>query len=245
MTKVVAIVAARMGSQRLPGKHLEDLGGRPMLSHVLERAQAINLVDQVVLATTTSPEDDALLPVATAADVPVFRRQDPDDVLGRYAACAAAYHADVVIRITADCPLFDPALATLALVVHERVADRETVTTIPASLWLDGLDVEIFGASWLATAHHTVPALAMGGQDYREHVTGWLRDFGAVREVAPLDGERDLLDQLPAGSQKWSVDTPADLARVRAILQAGIRHDQLDWRNTLDAALRAAGVTPT
>ena len=240
--KVVAIVAARMASTRLPGKHLMDLGGRPMLAHVLERAKAIAGVDEVVLATTMNSDDDALLPVCEAAGVPMFRRNHPNDVLARYADCAKLHQADVVVRLTADCPLLDPHLAALALDINLRVTGY-TITTIEASEWLDGLDVEVFRGPTLRAAHLWTKTKAG-----REHVTPWMREKCRPCKVLPLDGERAQFDRLPAAWRKWSVDTPEDLARVRAIVAHQNTEGYGDlWYHyafhNVEAALRAAKET--
>ena len=97
--RVVAVVQARLGSTRLPGKALLDLAGRPMLAHVLERAAAVPGIDQVVLATTVSPEDAALAELARAAGIACVRG-GVDDVLDRFHAALAAHPADAVVRIT-------------------------------------------------------------------------------------------------------------------------------------------------
>lgn len=218
--KVVAIVAARMASTRLPGKHLMDLGGRPMLAHVLERAKAIKGVDEVVVATTMNAEDDALLPVCEKAVVPMFRRNHPNDVLARYADCACHHKADVVVRLTADCPLLDPALASMALELHQRMVGERMdgecdsgVSAIHADYWLDGLDVEVFGRDTLLEADN-----AATDPSDREHVTPYIVCGDGRLNIRPLAAERALLGTLPGPWRKWSVDTPEDLVRVRAIV---------------------------
>jgi len=110
----VAIIQARMSSSRLPGKVLQDISGQPMLQHVIERTKRAALVDQVVLATTTDPSDDILEQYCDTHEVPCYRGSLAD-VLDRYYQAAAQFQADVVIRLTADCPLLDPHLLDLTL----------------------------------------------------------------------------------------------------------------------------------
>src|ERR1700722_8369326 len=105
--KVVAIVQARMGSTRLPGKVLKPLAGKPMLWHVLSRALAAKKIDEVILATTTAPEDRDLEPVARELGVRVVFGH-PTDVLDRYYQAARLAGADVIARVTANCPFLDP-----------------------------------------------------------------------------------------------------------------------------------------
>src|SRR5215204_5835271 len=106
----VIIVQARMTSTRLPGKVLADLAGRPMLLRQLERLARCRQVDDIVVATTTQPTDEPVLRVCDAAGVRWFRG-DEHDVLGRYLGAAREAAADLIVRITSDCPLIDPAEA--------------------------------------------------------------------------------------------------------------------------------------
>src|SRR6185295_19854342 len=107
--KNVAIIQARMGSTRLPGKALMPIGDATMLARVVERTRRAQRVDSVVVATTINPADDAIIDECAALDVAVYRG-DEHDVLERYYRAALAHDADIVVRITSDCPLIDPAL---------------------------------------------------------------------------------------------------------------------------------------
>jgi spore coat polysaccharide biosynthesis protein SpsF len=106
---LVAIVQARMSSSRLPGKVLRDIAGQPMLVRVVERTRRSSLVSQVVVATTTDPSDDALVEFCREWGYPCYRGS-LHDVLDRYYQAAKAYQADVILRITSDCPVIDPGL---------------------------------------------------------------------------------------------------------------------------------------
>ncbi len=110
----LAIIQARMSSSRLPGKVMQDIAGKPMLQHVIERARAARLVDQVVLATTNDPSDDVLQHFCQEQGHP-FYRGSLNDVLDRFYRAAFQFQADVIIRLTADCPLLDPKLIDLTL----------------------------------------------------------------------------------------------------------------------------------
>ncbi len=104
--RIVAIVQARMSSSRLPGKVLLEIGGQPMLQRVVERVSRASLVQDVVVATTTDPADDALSSYCMSHSLP-FCRGSQYDVLDRYHQAATAFKAEIVVRITADCPLVD------------------------------------------------------------------------------------------------------------------------------------------
>ncbi|MRS03688.1 acylneuraminate cytidylyltransferase, partial [bacterium] len=109
MTEIVAILQARMSSTRLPGKVLLDLGGRSVLSRMVERVRQSKLVTRVVVATTIDPSDEPIVKLCQDENIDVFRGSLPD-VLDRYYQAATKYHADIVIRLTGDCPLIDADL---------------------------------------------------------------------------------------------------------------------------------------
>ena len=111
---ILAIIQARMSSSRLPGKALIDIAGKPILQHMLERVQKANNLDGLLLATTTDPSDDILEQFCYSHDLLCYRGSLPD-VLDRYYQSAAQFHADVVVRLTADCPLIDSALIDLTI----------------------------------------------------------------------------------------------------------------------------------
>jgi spore coat polysaccharide biosynthesis protein SpsF len=142
--RVVIVVSARMASSRCPGKALAPLAGRPLLEVLLERMRASGL--QVVLATSTNAENDALAALADACGVPAFRG-DEDDVLRRHVECARAFAADHVVRVTGDNPLTD--LETLTLLVREHLAAEADYTYVPGDALLMGILSEVISLSAL------------------------------------------------------------------------------------------------
>ena len=117
--EAVALIQARLGSSRLPGKVLLPLAGRPVLAHVVERCRATPGVEGVVVATTEAAEDDAVAACARAWGAEVFRGS-AEDVLGRFAAAAQVFPARDYVRITADCPLTDPQIVAAVLAQRRR-----------------------------------------------------------------------------------------------------------------------------
>src|SRR4051795_13729373 len=114
MTRL-CVIQARMGSTRLPGKVLADLGGYPVLGFLRQRLQPLTaVVDHLVVATSVAPDDDAIVETARAANVP-FVRGSEADVLGRFGSALDEFPADVVVRLTADCPLTDPDIVVAAM----------------------------------------------------------------------------------------------------------------------------------
>ncbi len=199
-----AIVQARMGSTRLPGKVMMMLGGHTVLDHVLCRCLAIAAADTVVCATTDRLADDAVAAEAERLGVAVFRG-DEGDVLGRYLGAARQAGAAEVLRVTADCPLIDPEVCGAVIALRrERNADYAANNMPPT--WPHGLDCEAFTTAALERADDEASA-----PSDREHVTPWLRRAqGLRRSNLPIPGA-------PRPDYRWTLDTPEDyegLARL-------------------------------
>ena len=212
----LCVVQARTGSTRLPGKVLEPLGGRPMLQFMLDRLADLR-VDELVVATSTLDRDDAVVEVAFDAGRQVVRGSE-SDVLDRFTSALAAYPADHVIRLTADCPLADPVLVEAVLARHlDRGADY-TSNVFPRT-FPRGLDCEVMTAAALRTAHAeaTDPA-------EREHVTPF---FYRRPERFSLANMRN---DAPLGREGWTVDTAEDLAFVRGLV-GRMDDDTFSWRD--------------
>jgi len=229
---VVAIVQARMGSTRLPGKSLAPVDGRTMLEIMLQRLRRVGALDAVWVATTTAERDDVVAAAAARAGVPVFRGSE-DDVLGRYAGAAAEAGAGTVVRLTADCPLIgaEPIEAVLAA-LREGGADLATNAPPAGRTWPDGLDAEAFSRASLDAldAATTDPAL-------REHVTlGFHRD--PRWRVRTVDLDRDL------GDVRITVDTQQDLDLVRSLLEELLAGDPAFGLADLLAALERRDLLP-
>lgn len=200
---VLGVIQARLGSTRLPRKALMDLGGRPLIARVVERAQQIRGVDDLVLAV---PFGDvaALMDYCrhtTGPDVP------EQDVLARFAAAVAQYPDHrTIVRITGDCPLLDPAIADAVIALHRDAHAWYTWNVYPG--YCDGEDVEVFQREALLRAH----AEATDPAD-REHVTPWIRRHYPVVTLKPTRPCR----------RKTSVDCMEDLSYVRELYAANAR----------------------
>lgn len=198
--KVVCIVQARLGSTRFPAKIMADLCGKPMLNHVLERAKAIQGVDQVVLAV---PDDD----VQKLSHLCQYVYGGSEkDVLARYAGCAEMYEADVIVRVTGDCPLLAPDLSARAVMAFTTTMKGRGYLALcqPYAKVADGWDTEVFSAELLRETHEKARKIQ------REHVVTWMRTSGIVARIPVVQDWSTL---------ECSVDTPADLARVRMIME--------------------------
>ena len=201
--RVVIIVQARMASTRLPGKVLERLAGETVLAQVLRRCSAIEGADELCCAVPQGADCDAVAEEAERCGATVFRGSE-SDVLERYHQAAVACRADVVMRITSDCPLIDPDICGRLLRLFKGQGLDYACNNAPRG-WPLGLDCEVFTAGALAraAAEATSPA-------EREHVTPWLRRHPGIRR-ASLDGPGGDLAAL-----RWTLDTADDLAFLRA-----------------------------
>src|SRR5258705_2831659 len=144
--KTVAIVQARIGSTRLPGKVLTDLGGLPVLTWCVRAARAAPGVDEVWIATSTLPADDVIVKWCEDHDVDCWRGSETD-VLGRFVGCANASAADVILRLTGDCPFLDPQVIG-AMVRLQKNTGAAYCSNVSPRTYHHGLDVEAM--TWIA-----------------------------------------------------------------------------------------------
>ncbi len=222
--RVVAVIQARMGSTRLPGKVLRELGGRAVLGWTVRAAQAARLVDEVIVATSVLDEDDAI--IAYAEDLGVRAvRGSADDVLDRFHTAIDGVEADVVVRLTSDCPMLDPQVIddVVALWLNDRELDYVATTlvrTLPR-----GLDVE------LATRAALDRAWSEAEGFHRSHVTSWLYRDGS-------DARRAGIVFAPTASDlRITLDVEEDLALLTAL--TAIAGDRIVPHPELIALLRA------
>ncbi|WP_303673658.1 glycosyltransferase family protein [Vampirovibrio chlorellavorus] len=209
----VIIVQARMTSTRLPGKVLMPVLGKPLLAYELERLQRCQQADALMVATTINASDDPVVALCQELNVPVFRGSE-QDVLSRYHGAAQQIKAETVVRVTADCPLIDPAVVD-AVIAHFKAAQKGTQSVLDyASNTLvrsypRGLDVEVFSRSALEIAHQEAMEPA-----HREHVTPFFYQNPQRFRLASLEAPKNW------GHHRWTVDTPEDFELARRILEA-------------------------
>ncbi len=219
MTKAV-IVQARMTSTRLPGKVLMELGGTTVLDHVLTRCAAIPGIDKVCCAIPEGNRHDAVAAEAERCGAVVVRGAELD-VLDRYHQAAQSLKADIVMRVTSDCPLIDPGLCgeVLAMLLADDSADYAANNFLHR--YPHGLDCEAFSFDALARAWKEAT------EEYdREHVTPWLRRAPGIHRLS-LDGPDPELGKL-----RWTLDYPEDLEFCRALFPL-LGRDTPPWRETL------------
>jgi spore coat polysaccharide biosynthesis protein SpsF len=222
--KRVFIVQARMTSTRLPGKILMDLDGEPMLKRELDRLKRCRTADEIVVASTTNAADQAVASLCAREGVAFFRGSE-SDVLSRYLGAARAAKADLVVRVTSDCPLICPEVCDN---VVESIGDADYASNTLHRTYPRGLDTEVFTIAALEKA-----AAEATSAPAREHVTWYMhteaRDRFRARSVTDGDDHSNL---------RWTVDQSEDLEAVR-LLWKGLRLSEktLGYRDILAYAL--------
>lgn len=203
---IAAILQARLGSTRLPGKVLKPILGKPMLQWQIERLKRSKHVDTLVVATTQNPEDDAVAALAEKLDVVVFRGSE-NDVLDRYYKAAKAVKARVIVRVTGDCPLHDPAVVDTVI---EHFLESEADYCGGPANYPEGLDTEVFSFDALERACKDARL-----PSEREHVTLHFRNHPGSFEIAPEwnEGKGDY------AHMHWSVDTERDYRFVQEVFE--------------------------
>jgi len=206
MPKVVASIEARMGSSRLPGKVLADIGGVPALTRLIRRLRQCRALDEIVLATTTSPKDDELVHWAQSNNVPVFRGSE-EDVLARVVGAHQMMGSDIVVEVTGDCPLLDPTVIDLGIETY-FANDCDVVTNARVPSYPQGADVQVFQLQALSQIADSVwdPAV-------REHVSLYFYEnterYKIIHLIAPQIWKAENL--------RLQLDYPEDLEFIRAV----------------------------
>lgn len=224
--KVVAIISARMTSTRRPGKVMAPIMGKPMLELLLERVKRAQLIDQIVIATTTNETDDCVANLTKKLGVACFRGSE-HDVLGRVLLAARKYKGDVIVRLTGDNPLIDPLYIDKGIKIflsgkYDYVANDNVQLTMPR-----GFDVEIFSTKSLAEVNQIT-----NDKDIHEHVTLYfwkhpekykLKSFGP-------DKRND-----KAAKLHLAVDTEEDLTLIRKIFKAlSVKNPNFSYEDVID-----------
>ena len=216
--KTLVVVQARLGSTRLPGKVLKTVAGAPVLVRMVERVRAARTPFDLVVATTTAPEDETIEDLCHDFGIACVRGH-PRDLLDRHLTAARAFDAEVVVKIPSDCPLIDPAVVDAVLQAFLTRTHRfDYVSNLHPASYPDGNDVEVMSRSALETAGREARR-----PFEREHTTPFLWDQPARFRVLNVAWEsgRNL-----SMSHRFTLDYPADLAFVSAVYAALWRPDR-------------------
>lgn len=204
---IVCIIQARMGSTRLPGKVSRPILGKPMLARQIERVKQARLIDKIVVATTTKSDDDIIFSIAHDAGVGCFRGSE-NDVLGRYYQAAKKARADIVIRITGDCPLSDPKVIDETIGYFLKNIKDIDYTSKPIN-YPEGLDMEIFQFNVLERAWKEAIK-----PSEREHVTPYIYNHPEIFRIRTWQNGVENLSAM-----HWSVDTSEDFLFITKIFE--------------------------
>ncbi|HEX9780163.1 MAG TPA: glycosyltransferase family protein [bacterium] len=220
--RVVAVIQARMGSARLPGKVLKDLAGEPMLARVVARTARAARVDGVCVATTLAPQDDPVAALCASRGWTCVRGSEAD-VLDRYYQAALALRASAVVRVTADCPMIDPGVIDLVVREFRRSGAADYASNIlPPRTFPRGLDTEVIAAGALRRAWEEDRDPA-----WREHVTPYIWRHPERFTLVPVRLGDD------HSGHRWTVDTADDLELLRRIY-GHFGRDTFEWRDVLE-----------
>ncbi len=221
--RTVAIIQARMGAERLPGKVMLEIAGQTMLERVVRRTQRAATLDRIVVATTVSAADDVVADAARSLGVEVTRGSE-EDVLDRFRQAAEEHAADTCVRICADSPLIDPEVCDAAVRAYRDAqpgvdyASNKLEPTYPL-----GLDVEVFSREALMQAWNSAT------EDFqRSHVTVHIYQNPSLFHLLPVKADADF------HSLRWTVDTPQDLQFATAVFARFGGSNDFGWRDVLE-----------
>lgn len=207
--KIVIIVQARMTSTRLPGKILKKVLGKPLLEYQIERLRRVKLADEIVIATTINETDELIVQLCDSLSVSYFRGSE-EDVLSRYYEAAKVHQADVIVRVTSDCPLIDPEVIDRVIKFYINYQTKyDYVSNSLERTYPRGMDTEVFSFKALQEAFLEATALPD-----REHVTPFIHRQPQRYSLASVNYSEN------QSHHRWTVDTPEDFELIKRIIEA-------------------------
>jgi len=218
LKRVVCIIQTRIGSTRLPGKVLMKVQDKTVVEHVVNRIRKIKNIDDIVLATTTLERDDLVVNEANRLGVKYYRGSEAD-VLSRYYYSAKAFNADVVVRVTSDCPLIDSGISKNIVDFYlSNIREYDYVSNTIERTYPRGLDTEVFSFQALERAFNE----AYSERD-REHVTPYIWDNPQIFKLYHYKNEEDY------SMLRWTLDTKEDLQLINEIYNFMYREKKYEF----------------
>jgi len=203
--KVGIIIQARMGSTRLPGKVMEVVSGKTILEHIILRLKRVKKIDAMIIATTENEKDNIISETAKDLGVGVFRGSE-NNVLKRYFDAASKFNLDIIVRITADCPVIDPEIIDKTIDLFLEHSHIDYVSNTIERTFPRGLDVEVFNFSALKKAYQEARE-----EHEKEHVTPYIYSNPDKFSIFNYKNKRNY------AYYRWTVDTKEDLALISVI----------------------------
>jgi spore coat polysaccharide biosynthesis protein SpsF len=205
--KVAAIIQARMGSTRLPGKILKKVLDKTLLEYQIERVKRAKTIDEIIIATTTKESDDQIVQLCQQLSIPYYRGSE-EDVLSRYYEAATEFNVDVVVRLTSDCPIIDPNVIDKVVTHYVENSDQyDYVSNILTRTYPRGLDTEVMSYEVLKRVHEEAKEFT-----YREHVTAYIYHHPNQFRFCNVSNEKD------ESKHRWTVDTIEDFELIEKII---------------------------
>ena len=222
--KIICIIQARMGSERLPGKVIKPIKGVPLIGYTIDRLKRSRYIDEIILATSDKEQDDKLVDVAQEYKIECFRGSE-ENVLERYVKCAKKYNGDIIIRITGDCPLIDPIIVDN--VITKLIMYRYDYVRLDVpNTFIRGFDVEVFTKECLLKTYNIVNEIY--GEiinKYKEHVTLFIYENKELFNIGYVLGEKEFYRDY-----RICVDTIEDFQVVENIIE-NLKEDELRFSN--------------
>ena len=215
---ITAIVQARMGSTRLPGKVMKLLSGKPMLWHIIDRLKFSKKIDRIIIATTVKEDDKVIVKLSKEIGIDAFSGS-PEDVLDRYYQSASFFNVKHIIRITADCPLIDPVIVDETVDYYQKKNCDYVSNTINPS-YPDGLDTEIFSFETLERAWGEAVT-----PSEREHVTPYIYNHSEIFKIYNYANDVD------RSHMRWVVDEAADYKFIAEVYKRLYREGEIFYMN--------------
>lgn len=224
-TEIVAIIQARMGSKRLPGKTMIPIQGKPLIKHIVERVKQSMLVNQVVVATTDEAADNQLVSYLQTENISVIRGSK-DDVLDRFYKAAQAFQAQIIVRVTADDPFKDPDVIDRAIKIFQSEPELDYVSNTLEPSYPEGLDIEVFSFKALQRAWNEAKL-----PSEREHVTPY------IWKNKQLFRTRNFKHSCDLSSHRWTLDYEEDLNFTNAVYEHLYKRTEIFRMNQILALL--------
>lgn len=204
--RVVAIIQARMGSTRLPGKILKEIQNKPLLEYQVERVRKSKLINTIVIATTTQEIDQPVVELCERLSIDYYRGSE-DDVLLRYYEAAQQFNADTIVRLTSDCPIIDPIVID-NVIDYYRDGNFDYVSNVVDRLYPRGMDTEVFSIDALTTACNNATEYS-----HREHVTPFIYLQPSAFSIGSYSYSQN------KSNHRWTVDTIEDFVLIKNIIE--------------------------